>query len=100
MFDLKGRVAVVSGASSGLGQQMALAFARQGADIAILARRVERLEEFKPKLEKAGAGKVVAYKCDVTSTEEVDAVAKAVEKEFKKVDILLNCAGSDRKSVV
>ena len=49
MFDLKGRVAVVSGASSGLGQQMALALARQGADLAILARRVERLDEFKPK---------------------------------------------------
>ena len=46
MFNLKGRVAVVSGASSGLGQQMALAFARQGAKLAILARRIERLEEF------------------------------------------------------
>lgn len=100
MFNLKGRVAVVSGASSGLGQQMALAFAKQGADIAILARRVERLEEFKPKLEKAGAGKVVAYKCDVTSTEEVDAVAKQVEKDFKKVDILLNCAGSAKNNGV
>ena len=100
MFDLKGRVAVVSGASSGLGQQMALAFARQGADIAILARRIERLEEFKPKLLEAGARKVVAYKCDVTSTEEVDAVAKAVEKEFKKVDILLNCAGSAKNNNV
>ena len=49
MFDLKGQVAVVSGASSGLGQQMALALAKQGADLAILARRIERLEEFKPK---------------------------------------------------
>ena len=66
MFDLNGQVAVVSGASSGLGQQMALALARQGASLAILARRVERLEEFKPKVLKAGAKKVVAYKCDVT----------------------------------
>ena len=100
MFNLKGRVAVVSGASSGLGQQMALAFAKQGADIAILARRVERLEEFKPKLEKAGAGKVLAYKCDVTSTEEIDKVAEQVEKDFKKVDILLNCAGSAKNNGV
>ena len=51
MFDLKGRVAAVSGASSGLGQQMARAFAKQGADLAIMARRVERLEEFKKELE-------------------------------------------------
>ena len=91
MFNLKNKVAVVSGASSGLGQQMALAFARQGASLAILARRVERLEEFKPKLEKTGAAKVVAYKCDVTDSKNINEVAKKVEKEFGRVDILLNC---------
>ena len=96
MFDLKGRVAVVSGASSGLGQQMALALARQGANLVILARRMERLEEFKPKLIKAGAEKVLAVKCDVTSTEDINAAAKVAEKEFGKVDILLNCAGSSK----
>ena len=96
MFNLKGRVAVVSGASSGLGKQMALAFARQGADLVILARRMERLEEFKPELIKAGAKKVLAIKCDVTSTEDIDAAAAKTEKEFGKVDILLNCAGSSR----
>ncbi|MBR2640898.1 SDR family oxidoreductase [Candidatus Saccharibacteria bacterium] len=96
MFDLKGNVAVVSGASSGLGQQMALALARQGANLAILARRMERLEEFKPLLEKAGAKKVVAYKCDVTDTDNINDVAQRVEKEFGKVDILLNCAGSSK----
>ena len=101
MFNLKGRVAVVSGASSGLGQQMALALARQGADLVILARRMERLEGFKPKLVEAGAGKVLALKCDVTSTDDIDAAAKAAEKEFGKVDILLNCAGSSKdKGVV
>ena len=101
MFNLEGKVAVVSGASSGLGKQMALAFAKQGADLAILARRVERLEEFKPELEKAGAKKVLAIKCDVTSTADIDAAAAKVEKEFGKVDILLNCAGSSKdKGVV
>lgn len=94
MFNLKGKVAVVTGASSGLGKQMALAFARQGASLAILARRIERLEEFKPELIKAGAKEVLPIKCDVTSTKNIDAAAKAVEKEFGKVDILLNCAGS------
>ena len=53
MFNLKGRVAVITGASSGLGKQMARAFAHQGADLAIMARRVERLEAFK----KAADGK-------------------------------------------
>ena len=96
MFDLKGRVAVVSGASSGLGQQMALALARQGASLVILARRMERLEEFKPKLLEAGAEKVLAVKCDVTSSADIDAAAAAAEKEFGKVDILLNCAGSSK----
>ncbi len=96
MFSLKSRVAVVSGASSGLGQQMALALARQGADLVILARRMERLEEFKPKLLKAGAGKVLAIKCDVTSTNDINAAAEATEKEFGKVYILLNCAGSSK----
>ncbi len=96
MFSLKDRVAAVSGASSGLGQQMALALARQGASLVIMARRMERLEEFKPKLEAAGAPKVLCLKVDVTNTEEIDAAAKATEKEFGKVDILLNCAGSSK----
>ena len=60
MFDLSGRVAAVSGASSGLGQQMARAFAKQGADLAIMARRVERLEAFKKELEKEYKVKVIA----------------------------------------
>lgn len=96
MFNLKGKVAVVSGASSGLGKQMALAFARQGASLAILARRVERLEEFAPKLVKAGASEVIAIKCDVTSTDDINNAAKTVEKKYGRVDILLNCAGSSK----
>ena len=96
MFSLKNKVAVVSGASSGLGQQMALALARQGANLAILARRVERLKEFKPKLIKAGAKDVLAVKCDVTSTDNINSAAKEVEKHFGRVDILLNCAGSSK----
>ncbi len=95
MFDLKGRVAVVTGASSGLGKQMARAFAEQGANLAILARRIERLEELKGELEKYGV-KVLPVKCDVTSTDDINNAAKAVESEFGKVDILVNCAGSSK----
>ena len=96
MFDFKEQVAVVSGASSGLGKQMALALARQGASLVILARRFERLEAFKPELKKAGAPKVLPIKCDVTSTEDIEAAAAKAEAEFGKVDILLNCAGSSK----
>ena len=64
MFDLKGNVAVVTGASSGLGKQMSKALAKQGADLVLLARRIERLEESKKELEKLGV-KVLPIKCDV-----------------------------------
>lgn len=96
MFNLEGRVAVVSGASSGLGQQMALALARQKASLVILARRLERLEELKPKLLEKGAKKVLTIKCDVTITEEINQAAKKTEDEFGKVDILINCAGASK----
>ena len=95
MFNLKGRVAVITGASSGLGKQMAKAFAEQGADLAILARRVERLEELKAELEPMGV-RVVPIKCDVTSTEDIDNAARLVEQTYGKVDILVNCAGSSK----
>ncbi|MBQ6375953.1 SDR family oxidoreductase [Candidatus Saccharibacteria bacterium] len=96
MFSLKGKVAVVSGASSGLGVQMATAFARQGANLVLLARRVERLEELAAKLRDEHGVKVLPVKCDVTSTEDINAAAKACEKEYGRCDILLNCAGSSK----
>ncbi len=95
MFNLKGRVAVITGASSGLGRQMAIAFANQGADLAILARRIEKLEDLKKELEKTNV-KVLPIKCDVTNTEDINNAAKEVEKEYGKVDILVNCAGSSK----
>ncbi|MCR4581414.1 MAG: SDR family oxidoreductase [Bacilli bacterium] len=95
MFDLKGRVAVISGASSGLGKQMAKAFANQGADLVILARRIERLEELKNEVSSTGV-KIIPIKCDVTSTEDINNAVELTEKEFGKVDILVNCAGSSK----
>lgn len=96
MFDLKGKVAVVTGASSGLGVQMATAFARQGANLVILARRFERLEEFAKKLAKEYGTEVLPVRCDVTKTEDIEAAAKQAEAKFGRVDILLNCAGSSK----
>lgn len=100
MFDLKGKVAVVTGASSGLGVQMATAFARQGANLVILARRFERLEEFAKKLAKEYGTEVLPVRCDVTKTEDIEAAAKQAEAKFGRVDILLNCAGSSKDAGV
>ena len=99
MFNLKGRVAVISGASSGLGKQMAKGFAKQGADLVILARRIERLEELKKDLEKENV-KVLPIKCDVTNTEDINRAAEIAEKEFGHIDILINCAGSAKNAGV
>jgi gluconate 5-dehydrogenase len=99
MFDLKGRVAVVTGASSGLGMQMSRAFANQGADLVILARRVEKLEELKNEYMAMGV-KVLPIKCDVTNAQDVNESAKLVEETFGKVDILVNCAGSAKNAGV
>ncbi|MBQ3352174.1 SDR family oxidoreductase [Candidatus Saccharibacteria bacterium] len=96
MFDLSGQVAVVTGASSGLGKQMARGFAKQGANLAILARRMERLEEFAKELSDEYKVEVLPVKCDVTSSDSINAAAKAVEDKYGKVDILLNCAGSSK----
>lgn len=75
---------------------MARGFAGQGANLVIMARRIERLEEFKKELEKEYKIKVLALKCDVTSTENINECAEKVEKEFGRVDILVNCAGSSK----
>ena len=99
MFNLKGRVAVITGASSGLGRQIAHAFAEQGANLVLVARRIERLEELKKELELSGV-KVLPIKCDVTSTNDINEAAKIAEKEYGKVDILVNCAGSSKDAGV
>lgn len=99
MFSLKGRVVVVSGASSGLGAQMAEGFAKQGADLVITARRVEKLEDLANKIRALGV-KCVPIKCDVTNTQSVNEAAEMAEKEFGKIDVLVNCAGSAKNAGV
>jgi len=99
MFSLKNRVVVVSGASSGLGAQMARGFAAQGADLVITARRLEKLNALAEELRAMGA-KCLPVKCDVTDSAQVDEAAAVVEKEYGKVDVLVNCAGSAKNAGV
>ena len=86
-FDLTGKVAVVTGASSGLGQQFARALSEQGCDVAILARRKERLEEFSKELKQNGHD-CLPVSCDVTDEESIKNAVKAVVDHFGKIDIL------------
>lgn len=99
MFSLKGRVTVVTGASSGLGLQMAKGFAQQGADLVILARRMERLEEIAVMLREAGT-RCLPIKCDVTNTEEVNQAAEKAFAEYGRIDILVNNAGAAKNAGV
>ncbi|HPX70122.1 MAG TPA: SDR family oxidoreductase [Bacillota bacterium] len=99
MFNLKGRVVVVSGASSGLGAQMSRAYAKQGADMVIMARRVEKLEQLAEEIRAEGV-KCLVLQCDVTVPEQVNAAAAKAEAEFGKVDVLVNCAGSAKNAGV
>lgn len=91
-FDLSGKVAVVTGASSGLGADAAVAYAEAGADVALLARRIEKLNEVKSVIEKLGR-KVIAVGCDVSSEESVKTAIQTVLDTFGHIDIVLNDAG-------
>jgi len=92
-ISLKGRSAVVTGASQGLGFAMAKAFAEAGADVAILARRKEPLEEARRALAASAKGRVAAISCDVADAAGIAGAYEAVMGEFGKVDILVNNAG-------
>lgn len=92
LFSLEGKVALVTGASSGLGVQFATALARQGADVALLARRVEKLEKVKADIEELGV-KALAVQCDVTQVQQIKDAVKEVKDHFGKIDILVNNAG-------
>lgn len=93
-FDLKGRVAVVTGASTGLGVQMAKALANQGANIVALARRENLVKEVAASIEKDYGVKAIGISCDITSTEQVEAAIDEVMRVFGRIDILINNAGT------
>ncbi len=91
-FQLDDRVAIVTGASSGLGVAFAKALAEAGADVALGARRVEKLEETKQLVEQAGR-KAIAVATDVSKPEDCQALVDAAMEAFGRVDVLVNNAG-------
>ena len=93
-FDLTGRVAVVTGASTGLGLQMAKAFASQGANLVLLARRQNLLDENAAAITAEFGVEVLPYACDITDTAKVQGAVAATMEKFGRVDILVNNAGT------
>lgn len=98
LFSLKGRVALVTGASSGLGQQFARALADNGASLVLVARRADRLKDFKAELEKAGA-RAIAVEADVTDRVAMTKAFDAAEQAFGTVTVLVNNAGVAQASL-
>ncbi|MDE1868708.1 MAG: SDR family oxidoreductase [Candidatus Micrarchaeota archaeon] len=98
LFNIKGNVAIITGASSGLGQLFAETLASKGANIAICARRLDRLEAFAKQLEAKYGISVFYMALDVNDETKVkEFVAKAYEK-FQRIDILVNNAGTGAES--
>lgn len=93
-FDLTGQVAVVTGASTGLGVQMAKALANQGCNIVCLARRKEKVDENAKLLAEEFGVKAIGVKCDITSTEQVAAAVDEILEKMGRIDILINNAGT------
>ncbi|SHN79470.1 NAD(P)-dependent dehydrogenase, short-chain alcohol dehydrogenase family [Geodermatophilus obscurus] len=92
MFRLDGRVAIVTGASSGLGAVFARALAEAGADVALGARREDRLGDTRAAVEAAGR-RAITVRTDVSSPEDCQGLVDAAMAEFGKVDVLVNNAG-------
>src|SRR5438309_9651344 len=92
LFDLTGRVAIVTGASRGLGQNLARALARAGADLVITSRHRDHLLAFESEIKSLGR-RVVSLQLDVRDLSSIQQMAAAAESAFGHVDILVNNAG-------
>jgi len=93
LFDLSGRVALVTGGSRGLGRAMTLALARCGADVVVASRRLEACETVAQEVRDATGREALAYGCNVGHWDELDGLVDAAYERFGRVDVLVNNAG-------
>jgi NAD(P)-dependent dehydrogenase (short-subunit alcohol dehydrogenase family) len=93
LFDLTGRVAIITGGSIGLGRQMAEGLAEMGANLVLCARKKERCEQAAEELQKAAGVKTLALACDVKNPASIREVVDATLAAFGRIDILINNAG-------
>ncbi len=92
LFDLTGKVAIVTGGGTGIGRQMAEGLAEMGAHLVLCSRKVERCEEIAAELSQLGVT-AIGLRCDVTSPDEVTAMVEKTRAEFGRIDILVNNSG-------
>ncbi|HKV27547.1 MAG TPA: SDR family NAD(P)-dependent oxidoreductase [Candidatus Acidoferrales bacterium] len=93
MQRVSGKVAIITGGGTGIGRACALALAREGAKVALLARRREKLEAVAREIIAAG-GEGLALECDVTDKVSVERAVRAVEERFRKLNVVINNAGT------
>jgi len=94
LFDLSGRVAIVTGGGSGIGVQLAEALAELGADLVLCARRPERCEEVAERLTAEHGVRALGLRCNVGDPEEVDELVRRTVAELGRIDIVVNNAGT------
>ena len=99
-MSLSGRVALVTGASQGIGRTCALRLAKEGATVAVAARNQEKLNELVQEITAAAGGKAAAFALDVTDEEQVKSTVKSAIAQLGKIDILVNNAGITRDQLV
>jgi NAD(P)-dependent dehydrogenase (short-subunit alcohol dehydrogenase family) len=93
IFDLSGRVALVTGGSRGLGREMVLAFARRGADVVIASRKLDACKALAEEVESETGRRALAVACHVGSWSDCDALVDTAYEHFGRVDVLVNNAG-------
>ena len=92
MARLEDKVAIITGATAGMGKAMAELFSKEGASVVLFARREERLQNLVAEIEDAG-GKAVYYAGDISKQEDIDALVDLAINEYGKIDIAINNAG-------
>ena len=95
MQNLKDKVVLITGASSGFGENAALLFAKEGCKVVLAARRIDRLQDLAAKIQDAG-GEAIAVPVDIINSADVDGMVKSTLDIYGRIDILFNNAGIGR----
>jgi NAD(P)-dependent dehydrogenase (short-subunit alcohol dehydrogenase family) len=99
LFSLNGRLALVTGASGGIGSELAFALAMAGARVALAGRSAERLERARDRIEAAG-GSATVFAADMERTDAIAPLVRTIGEDLGPIDILVNCAGINRRQPI